>query len=167
MDTSTSNRLVSNYAKYYEGIEIHGQIDPNQQPTIQPNWLGHEADASVLGAALRLADSVGQSTHVQGSISSRAFPPPNVDLQNLEQARQAAHDIVSSTYHLCGTVAMGAALDSRLRVKGVQGLRVADASIFPNNISGNIQATVYAVAEKAADLIKEDMEAGSPPKAKI
>jgi choline dehydrogenase-like flavoprotein len=53
-------------------------------------------------------------------------------------------------------VAMGAALDSHLRVKGVKGLRVADASIFPNNVSGNICSSVYSVAEKAADLIKED-----------
>jgi choline dehydrogenase-like flavoprotein len=47
-------------------------------------------------------------------------------------------------------------LDSRLRVKGVQGLRVADASVFPNNVSGNIVSTVYAVAEKAADFVKEE-----------
>jgi choline dehydrogenase-like flavoprotein len=67
-------------------------------------------------------------------------------------------------YHLCGTVALGEALDSHLRVKGVRGLRVADASIFPNNVSGNIQATVYAVAEKAADLIKEDLVVENRPR---
>lgn len=53
---------------------------------------------------------------------------------------------------------MGDTLDSRLRVKGVQGLRVADASAFPNNLSGNIVATVYALAEKAADMIREDWD---------
>ena len=51
---------------------------------------------------------------------------------------------------------MGSALDSRLRVKGVRGLRVADASVFPNNVSGNIVSSVYATAEKAADIIKAD-----------
>ena len=102
---------------------------------------------------------MGQSERLQPSISSRLFPLPEVDLQNLDRAKDAAHDYVSSMYHLCGTVALGEALDSRLRVRGVRGLRVADASIFPNNISGNIQATVYAVAEKAADLIKEDLVA--------
>jgi choline dehydrogenase-like flavoprotein len=68
------------------------------------------------------------------------------------------HDIVAGEYHICGSVAMGDALDSRLRVKGVQGLRVADASVFPNNVSGNIVSSVYAVAEKAADLIREDWD---------
>jgi choline dehydrogenase-like flavoprotein len=51
---------------------------------------------------------------------------------------------------------MGDVLDSRLRVRGVKNLRVVDASAFPNHVSGNIQATVYALAEKAADMIKAD-----------
>ena len=53
---------------------------------------------------------------------------------------------------------MGSSLDSRLRVKGVKNIRVVDASAFANNVSGNIQSSVYATAEKAADLIKEDNE---------
>ncbi|KAL3481020.1 hypothetical protein BJX99DRAFT_254001 [Aspergillus californicus] len=69
---------------------------------------------------------------------------------------QAIHDIVFGDYHICDSVALGAALDSRLRVKGVQSLSVADASVFPDNVSGDIVATVLAVAERAADLVKED-----------
>jgi len=53
---------------------------------------------------------------------------------------------------------MGSTVDSRLKVYGVQGLRVADASVFANNVSGNIVSSVYAVAEKAADLIKQDWD---------
>jgi choline dehydrogenase-like flavoprotein len=142
-------------------MEVDIDADPAKQPNIQPNWLGHEADATILAAGLRLLDRVGESKHLQTSISSRLFPRADVDLQNLSRAKDAAHDIVSSMYHLCGTAALGQAVDSRLRVKGVHGLRVADASIFPNNVSGNIQATVYAVAEKAADLIKEDLVVGN------
>ena len=52
--------------------------------------------------------------------------------------------------------AMGEVVDDRLKVKGVQGLRVVDASVFPGHVSGNIMATTYAVAEKGADIIKED-----------
>lgn len=63
---------------------------------------------------------------------------------------------IMGEYHPCGSVAMGDALDSKLNVKGVQGLRVADASVFPNHVSGNIVSSVYAVAEKAADIIKAD-----------
>ena len=53
---------------------------------------------------------------------------------------------------------MGNAVDSRLRVKGVRNLRVVDASVFPNNVSGNIVGSVYAMAEKAADMIKADFQ---------
>jgi len=81
-----------------------------------------------------------------------------VDLQNLEEGKKAVHEGVLGEYHICGSAAMGDALDSRLRVKGVEGLRVADASVFPNNVSGNIVSSVYAVAEKAADMIKEDWD---------
>ena len=81
-----------------------------------------------------------------------------MDLQNLENGKAAMHDAILGEYHICGSVALGDALDSRLRVKGVEGLRVADASIFPNNVSGNIVSSVYSVAEKAADLIKEDWD---------
>lgn len=68
------------------------------------------------------------------------------------------HEAILSEYHVCGSVAVGHALDSRLRVNGVEGLRVSDASGFPNNVSGNIISSVYAVAEKAADMIKEDWD---------
>jgi choline dehydrogenase-like flavoprotein len=55
---------------------------------------------------------------------------------------------------------MGEVVDERLRVKGVKGLRVVDASVFPAHVSGNIMSTAYGVAEKGADLIKEDASRG-------
>ncbi|KAK9854319.1 Oxygen-dependent choline dehydrogenase [Penicillium brevicompactum] len=130
--------------------------DPTVQPMIQPNYGGHEADIALLAAALRWTDKVASSEHLQPSIIHRYFPEPTKDLQDLETAKEAVHDLIMGEYHICGSVAMGDALDSRLRVKGVDGLRVADASVFPNNVSGNILSSVYAVAEKAADMIVED-----------
>ncbi|KAL4802444.1 hypothetical protein BDV18DRAFT_146741 [Aspergillus unguis] len=136
---------------------IHIQSnDPATPPVINPNYIGHEADVTLLAAFLRWADQVGKADCLKVSIAGRSFPDPSVDLQDLEQAKQAIRDLVGGEYHICGSVAIGDALDANLRVKGVQGLRVADASVFPNNVSGNIMGSVYAVAERAADLIKEE-----------
>ena len=68
----------------------------------------------------------------------------------------------SSEYHPIGTCAMGprgegGVVDERFRVYGVKGLRVVDASVFPLQVRGNLASLVYAVAERAADFIKEDM----------
>jgi choline dehydrogenase-like flavoprotein len=101
---------------------------------------------------------VRQSPHVENSLGARTFPAPEVDLSELSQCKEQVHEAVLGEYHICGSVALGDALDSRLRVKGVEGLRVADASVFPNNVSGNICSSVYSVAEKCADLIKEDWD---------
>lgn len=103
-------------------------------------------------------DNAAQSQHIKASIARRSFPEPSLNLQNLEDGKTVVHDAVLGEYHVCGSVAMGDALDSRLRAKGVEGLRVADASVFPNNVSGNIVSSVYAVAENAADMIKEDWD---------
>ena len=110
---------------------------------------------------LRWGDKVGENKNLKPSIMRRAIPEPSVNLQDLDAARRHVHDVVAGEYHICGSVAMGDALDSRLRVKGVEGLRVADASVFPNNVSGNIVSSVYAVAEKAADLIQQDWDLSS------
>lgn len=132
--------------------------DPTKPPIINPNYGGHPADVSLLAAFLRWSDKVTESKHMKSSILRRACPEPSVNLQDMDAAREAVHDLIAGEYHICGSVAMGAALDSRLRVKGVEGLRVADASVFPNNVSGNIVSSVYAVAERAADLIREDWD---------
>ncbi|KAI2701349.1 CAZyme family AA3 [Penicillium roqueforti] len=136
---------------------IHiGSAGPTEPPIIDPKYGGHPADVSLLAALLRWADKVTKSKHVESSFLRRAYPDLSMNLQDMDTAREAVHDLVLGEYHINGSVAMGDALDSRLRVKGVEGLRVADASVFPNNVSGNIVSTVYAVAEKAADLILED-----------
>lgn len=90
------------------------------------------------------------------NITQRVYPPPSADMNDTEQMRQAVRDLCMSEYHACGSVAMGEAVDSKLKVYGTKNVRVVDASIFPNHVSGNIVSSVYAVAEKAADIIKEE-----------
>lgn len=86
----------------------------------------------------------------------RVYPKPEVDMDDLEAMKECSKEFLMSEYHACGSVAMGDALDSRLKVRGTKNIRVPDASAFPNNVSGNIASSVYALAEKAADIIKAD-----------
>ena len=130
--------------------------DPFQQPAIDPAYLAHPADLEVICAALRYSDKVFQAPRLAECVAERWLPRPEVDITDRAQLEDYVRNSCNSEYHPLGTAAMGKVLDSRLRVKGVKGLRVCDASVFPTNISGNLMATVYAVAEKGADLIKED-----------
>ena len=131
--------------------------NPMDDPAIDPAYLTHPADVEVLAAGVRYLEKVSRSSHLQDKVQCRIRPDPSVDLLDLEQAKKEVKRTCLTEYHPCGTCAMGEVVDERLRVRGVKGIRVVDASIFPNHISGNIMATVYAVAEKAADLVKEDL----------
>lgn len=112
-----------------------------------------------------MLDRVAQSSHLKSKISKRVFPSPDKDLSDTKTATQAVKDWVLSEYHPCGSLAMGDALDSRLVVKGTRNVRCVDASAFPNHVSGNIVSSVYALAEKAADIIKADWDYGALGKA--
>ncbi|KAF7196018.1 Dehydrogenase citC [Pseudocercospora fuligena] len=139
--------------------------NPDDHPAVDPAFLKHEADVDVLAAGLKMLGKVEQSSHLSDKISKRLFPYPDKDMSSTEQMKDAVRDICMSEYHACGSVAMGDAVDTKLKVKGTSNIRVVDASIFPNHVSGNIVSSVYAVAEKAADLIKEDHLYGGLQKA--
>ncbi len=87
---------------------------------------------------------------------------PNPDTDDSATLRQGIRANARTVYHPVGTCAMGsdaaAVVDTRLRVHGIDGLRVVDASIMPTIVSGNTNAPAIMIAEKAADLIKEDMK---------
>jgi choline dehydrogenase-like flavoprotein len=140
-----------------ETVPLTSAADPTKQPVIEPNYGGHPADQTIIAAGLRFIETATKNKHVADKLGDRIFPPSSWNLQDLKEGIKACQEVIVGEYHPCGSVALGDALDSRLFVKGVRNLRVADASIFPNNVSGNIASSVYAVAEKAADLIKEDM----------
>jgi len=132
--------------------------DPSDHPRIDPAYLAHEADVAVLAGGMKFNDLVCQSSHLKGKLGKRTYPDPSLDLQNIEDCKTAVRDFCMGEYHPCGTCAMGAAVDSKLKVNGTTNIRVADASVFPNHVSGNIVSSVYMVAERAADIIKEEWD---------
>ena len=136
--------------------------DPTNQPAINPNYLIHSADVAVLSAGLRFIDKwtrllSSPSKDVIAPLGKRLYPPPSEEISTLAVAERWIRDIAICQWHWMSTCAMGEVVDNRLKVKGgIAGLRVVDASIIPACISGNLAGTVYALAEKAADMILED-----------
>jgi choline dehydrogenase-like flavoprotein len=135
--------------------------DPLKPPRIDPGYFRNETDAKVLAAGLKWLDEVSKHPLVKESLGERILPPPSNTLETEDQRVEYVKNHISTQYHLIGTAAMGEVVDDRLRVidgrgKIVKGLRVVDASVFPGHVSGNIMSSTYAVAEKGADLIKED-----------
>ncbi|CAM3119098.1 choline dehydrogenase [Pseudomonas gessardii] len=129
--------------------------DPAAAPLIQPNYLSHPEDLRVAAAAIRL------TRRIVGAQALRPFNPveylPGEALQSDEQLQEAAARIGTTIFHPVGTCRMGhgqdAVVDAQLRVHGVPGLRIADASIMPRITSGNTCSPTLMIAEKAAQLI--------------
>jgi choline dehydrogenase len=124
-------------------------------PIIDPNYFGDERDLRTLVAGLRLARRIGAASAYDPWRSAEAVPGPAVD--DDEALRDFAKAAYQSYFHPVGTCAMGdtdmSVVDSELRVHGISGLRVADGSVMPSIPSANTAATVYAIAERAAELI--------------
>jgi len=130
--------------------------DPTTPPRIDPGYFRNAADAKILAAGVKWLDKVAQTPLLKKSLADRVLPPQGASLEKEEERVEYVRNHISTQYHLIGTASMGEVVDERLRVKGVKKLRVVDASVFPGHVSGNIMSTTYAVAEKGADLIKED-----------
>ncbi|AQV99169.1 hypothetical protein BJN34_35425 (plasmid) [Cupriavidus necator] len=133
---------------------------PANSPAIRPNHLTTEDDKRFFIDAVRTVRAVLRTAPMDGVIAAEYQPGPGVvkDDEILDYVRQKANTI----YHPCGTCRMGgdaeSVVDASLRVRGVTGLRVADASIMPRITSGNINATCLMIGEKAADLILADYD---------
>ena len=132
--------------------------DPATAPAIAPNYLSEPADRAVALEALRLTRRICAAPALQ------AFRPveylPGADLESEADLLAAIGRISTTIFHPVGTCAMGAddasVVDPGLRVRGVAGLRVADASIMPTITSGNTNAPTVMIAEKAARMILAD-----------
>ena len=130
-------------------------------PKIMPNYLSTAEDRQVA------ADSLRQARKIMAQPAMQVYAPeelkPGVLHQSDEELARLAGDIANTIFHPVGTVKMGqmddpsAVLDPHLRVKGVQGLRVVDASVMPTITSGNTNAPTLMIAEKAAAWIKEGL----------
>lgn len=132
--------------------------DYREMPSIRPNYLSHERDRSVAADAIRLTRKIAATKALQ------AFEPeeylPGSAVEGDEALARAAGEIGTTIFHPVGTCRMGqddtAVVDERLRVRGIEGLRIADASIMPTITSGNTNSPSMVIAEKASDLIRAD-----------
>ncbi|OJJ47408.1 hypothetical protein ASPZODRAFT_2129226 [Penicilliopsis zonata CBS 506.65] len=152
--------FVSNMYPVSRG-EVHvWTSNPLDAPAIDPGFLSHPVDVDFLATGTVFVDQVFQSKLLNGKIGRRVSPPAGLDLADLEEARRFVRDNIMPYHHPLGTCAIGQVVDERLRVKGVRRLRVVDASVMPMQVSATIMATVYAIAERASDIIKEALELG-------
>jgi choline dehydrogenase len=132
--------------------------NPRAHPAIKPNYLREAEDRLVAAQAIRL------TRRICAAPALARFAPeeykPGAQVQSDEDLARAAGDIGTTIFHPVGTCKMGgdplAVVDERLRVHGLDGLRVADASIMPTITSGNTNSPTVMIAEKAADMIRED-----------
>ena len=126
-------------------------------PSIAPNYLSAPADRQVAADALRLTRRIVAQQALERYQPEEFRPGPDIDLD--EDLATAAGDISTTIFHPVGTCKMGsddrAVVDDQLRVHGLEGLRVVDASVMPSITSGNTNSPTLMIAEKAADLIKQ------------
>ncbi|MDV6317035.1 choline dehydrogenase [Idiomarina sp. HP20-50] len=133
--------------------------DPFTPPKIQFNYLQHQDDVEAFRACVRLSREIIAQPAMDEYRGAEI--QPGKDIVNDEQIDEFVRDAVESAYHPCGTCRMGAAdddmavINSEMRVRGLQGLRVIDSSVFPTIPNGNLNAPTIMVAERAADIIKQ------------
>ena len=132
----------------------------SDSPAIRPNFLSEEVDRQALLGGMRIAKELGRTNAMSKFIDHEIFPG---------EATESDEDLLTfcrktggTVYHPIGTCKMGsdpeAVVDERLRVHGMDGLRVIDASIMPTLVSGNTNAPTIMIAEKGANMILEDQQ---------
>jgi choline dehydrogenase-like flavoprotein len=132
-------------------------LNPRDPPIIDPNFYSKEVDHVMIRHAARELMQMFQDTDegkqmVVGEIPPQGYPVLTAGSSD-EEIDHRVRRVGASFFHPGGSAAMGKVVDTDLKVLGVRGLRIVDASIFPVPIAAHYQATVYAVAELAADII--------------
>jgi len=143
--------------------ESRGEItlrsaNPLEAPAIRANYLARESDLRVMREGVRAVLRVAESKPFDAFRGARLHPAPEARTDS--DFGEFLRNNVQTLYHPAGTCKMGsdpmAVVDSRLRVRGIERLRVVDASIMPRVIAGNTNAPTIMIAEKAADMIRAD-----------
>ena len=127
--------------------------DPTQPPSIRYNYLATENDRRVMVEGLKLVRRICNAPPLRDYVADEFLPGEKV--QSDEDWLAFVREMGETVFHPTSTCSMGSVVDEQLRVKGIHALRVVDASVMPAVPSGNINAAVIAVAEKAADLLKQ------------
>jgi choline dehydrogenase len=155
--------LYTSISRPYSRGSVHiTSKDPTVAPLIDPNYLSHPLDVEVFSDGILFMQEFATREPFASFLKDggKAFHPGFEHLTK-ETVGEFCREALTSEYHPIGTCSMmpeneGGVVDPKLKVYGVQNLRVVDASIFPLHIRNNLQTSVYAVAEKAADIIKKD-----------
>ncbi|QQS13483.1 MAG: GMC family oxidoreductase N-terminal domain-containing protein [Rhodospirillales bacterium] len=143
------------------GTIMAASADPLARPAIRPNYLSSPDDLAALIAGVRHTRRIFAAPTMARHSAGELYPGPGIetDADFADYAKRAGNTL----YHPVGTCRMGedprAVVDSRLRVRGIAGLRVADASIMPTLTTGNTNAPTIMIGEKAAVMIREDARA--------
>ncbi|WP_227270099.1 GMC family oxidoreductase [Roseobacter weihaiensis] len=133
--------------------------NPRTYPKIVPNYLSTETDCRTIVAGVNIARKIARHAPLTSKISEEYRPHADLDMEDYDATLDWARSNTASIYHPTGTCKMGddadAVVDSKLRVHGIKGLRVADCSIMPEIVSGNTNAPAIMIGEKASDLVLE------------
>jgi len=136
--------------------------DPAAAPAIHPNYLATPEDRRVAAQSIRITRAISAQPALKPYSPAEYLPGPQVRDDDEARLEHAAGDIGTTIFHPVGTARMGrdddanAVVDGRLRVIGLQGLRVVDASVMPSITSGNTNSPTIMIAEKGAAMILED-----------
>ncbi|EME43104.1 hypothetical protein DOTSEDRAFT_72471 [Dothistroma septosporum NZE10] len=147
---------VMNFQPTARGTITLRSTNPNDLPLIDPCYASTHHDKYVMRAATRKTLSLIEAPSLKSVIIGERPPVgrrPISAMSSDEEIDERVKGCAMSIQHGAGTTAIGKVVDAELCVKGVQGLRVCDASVLPAPVAATIQATVYAVAEKMADII--------------